>query len=959
MSDTGPWRDALGVIDDLLTAAPPERERKLRELEATQPDLHRRVRALLDADAEATRIGFMEMPGGKAAARAGGRLAAGARLGPYRIERELGAGGMGEVWLARRDDGLYDGEVAIKTLHPFFAMGAMRDRFLREAQLLGKLAHPNIARLLDAGVADGVVFLVIEYVRGTTIDAYCDERSLDVDARLALFDAVCVAVAHAHANLVVHRDIKPGNILVTAEGQVKLLDFGIGKLMDAEGAERTELTRVTGRVFTPEFAAPEQILGDPVTTVTDVYSLGTLLFVLLTGGRPFGGDLTGNRLEHAVLHAEPASLPRVARESSPEAAARRGSTPQRLARLLSGDLENIAQRALRKTAGDRYASVQALADDVARFRRHEPVLARAGSRAYRVGRYVRRHRVAVAAAAGVFVAAAAGVAGVVYQAREARAQAVLAQREAEKATSIKDYLLAIFEANSAKHPDGADARKTTAEELMHMATKQVLETPDKDAEVRFELMDILTGIHTHLEMFDGQEALNKERIRVAEHEFGVADIRLADAYNDYSEFLRTRVRLDEAIAAATRAVALREAQGDRSSLTRGKSEVQLGQIKYGTFDGVSTEPADHFLAAIRILEKIEPSYELARAYLGLGRTYESMKRFDESVVANEHGIRVAEAVEGPRAIAVAGGHQQLSRSLVALYRLEEAERHLEKAIEIFTFVNGADGGFATFAMLDLGGIRNRRGRCRESALILEKALENRVRVRGDQDYWSHVARLSLLSPVVHIGDFDRARELEAVLVASFADKKNQRLRLPLMRARSVLALEQGRVRDALAIVEEAQADFDAQSKPPSATSYQLLLQRAETLAALGRRPEARAALDASIPLLAEFDKDPEKADSQYERMTRARIELAEGDAAAAVDRLTKVLSHVRASKRRAEMWPIEDLAQRGLADAHFAAGNVKAACAALDGSIELRTANALPIDPRLAAAKKKKDRCNG
>jgi serine/threonine-protein kinase len=955
---TGPWREALGIIDDLFTVAAPERERKLRELEGTQPDLHRRVRALLDADAEATRIGFMGMPGEKAASRAGGGLAAGARLGPYRIERELGAGGMGEVWLARRDDGLYDGEVAIKTLHPFFAMGAMRERFLREAQLLGKLAHPNIARLLDAGVADGVVFLVIEYVRGTGIDVYCDERSLDVDARLSLFDSVCVALAHAHANLIVHRDIKPGNILVTAEGQVKLLDFGIGKLMDADGAGSTELTRVTGRVFTPEFAAPEQILGEPVTTVTDVYSLGTLLFVLLSGGRPFGGDLTGNRLEHAVLHAEPASLSRIARDSTPETAAKRASTPQRLAKMLSGDLENIAQRTLRKPAAERYASVQALADDVARFRRHEPVLARAGSRAYRVGRFVRRHRVAVAAAAGVFVAAAAGVAGVVYQAHEARAQAVLAKREAEKATSIKDYLLAIFEANSAKHPDGAEARKTTAEELMHMATKKVLETPDKDAEVRFELMDILTGIHTHLELFDGQEALSKERIRVAEHDFGVADIRLADAYNDYSEFLRTRQRFDEAVSAASRAVALREAQGDRTSLTRGKSEVQLGQIKHGTFDGVGTEPADHFLEAIRILEKIEPSYELARAYLGLGRTYELMKRFDEAVEADAHGIRVAEAVEGPRAIAVGGGHQQLSRALAALYRLDEAERHLEKALEIFTFVNGADGGFTINATLDFGRIRNLRGRCRESALILEKALENRVRAVGAQNLFTNRVRAALLDALVNLGDFDRAREVEAALVPSFSET-GKRLRLPAMRSRSVLALEQGRPRDALAIVEDAQAHVDAQPQPRGAMSYQLLLQRAETLAALGRRPEALAALEASIPFLTEFDKDPEKADSQYERITRARIELAEGDAKAAIDKLTKVLSHVRASKRRSEMWPIEDLAQRGLAEAQFAAGNVKAACAALDGSIELRTANALPIDPRLLAAKKMKDRCRG
>jgi serine/threonine-protein kinase len=956
---TGPWREALGVIDGLLTAPPPEREQRLRELEATQPDLHRRVRALLDADAVATRIGFLDVARDDATPRARGGLAAGARLGPYRIERELGAGGMGEVWLARRDDGLYDGEVAIKTLHPFFAMGAMRDRFLREAQMLGKLAHPNIARLLDAGVSDGVVFLVIEYVRGTSIDAYCDERALDIDARLALFDSVCVAVAHAHANLVVHRDIKPGNILVTAEGEVKLLDFGIGKLLDAGGTEPTELTRVTGRVFTPEFAAPEQILGEPVTTATDVYSLGTLLFVLLTGSRPFGNDVTGNKLEHAVLHAEPAALARAAHDTSPEVAAKRGTIPARLSKALAGDLENIVQRAMRKAAAGRYASVQALADDIARFRRHEPVLARAGSRAYRVGRFVRRHRVAVAAAAGVLVAAAAGVTGIVYQAREARAQAVLAQREAEKATSIKDYLLAIFDANSITHPDGAEARKTTAEELMLMATKKVLESPGKDAEVRFELMGILSDIHTGLESFDRQDELGMERIRVAEREFGVSDIRLADAYNERSEFLRTRQRFDEAIAAATRAVALREAQGDRSSLTRGKSEVQLGQIKYSTFDGVSTETADHFLAAIRILEKIEPSHELARAYLGLGRTYEFMGRFEEAIAADEHGIRIAEAVDGPHGTAVGGGHQQLARALAALYRLDEAERHVEKALEIFTFANGPDGGFTMNATIDLGGIRNRRGRFRESALFLEKAHENRVRVVGNQDVRTNILRSTLLNALVNLGNFERAREIESLLVASFVEKKNRRQRFQAMRPRAVLAIEQGRAGDALKIVDDAQAQFASESQPPGLMSYQLLLMRAETLAALGRPSEARAALDASLPFLEQFDKDPDKGDRQYEQITRARIELAEGKWGAAVDKLKQVLAHVQGLKSRPEKWPLEDVAQRRLADAQFAAGDVQAACAALDRSIALRTANALSIDPRLTAAKKLKVRCNG
>lgn len=678
MSDTatGPWREALGFIDTLLMADHPERERLLAKLAATRPELHTRVRALLEADAAATRTGFLAVNksgGGEAVAS----LAAGTRLGPYRVIRELGSGGMGEVWLAQRDDGLYQGEVAIKTLHPFFAHGAMRERFLREAQLLGKLAHPNIARLLDAGASEGVVFLVLEYVRGASIDRYCDAHQLGIDARLKLFGEVCAAVAHAHANLVVHRDIKPSNILVTAEGQVKLLDFGIGKIMEADSvvAERTELTRVTGRIFTPEFAAPEQILGEPVTTATDIYSLGTLLYVLLAGARPFG-DLSGARVEHAVLHDGPRSLGVAAAAVDSTVAGHRGLSPPRLRRALAGDLENIVHLAMRKPPTQRYGSVLALAEDLVRYRRHEPVLARAGSHAYRMNRYLRRHRVAVAAGLGVILAAAVGVAGVLYQAREARAQAQLARREAEKATNVKNYLLHIFAANSTRHPDGAEARKTTAEELTDIATKEIIEDQSQDPDLRLEMMTVLHEINGQMDKLDEQGALGRERIRLAEEKFGVADIRLADALNDHGEFLRGRGLAGEARAAVQRAVQLREAQGDFTSWTRGVSELELGQIELGDWDGKSNLPVEHYEQAIAILGKMSPTHELVRAYLGLARAYEFKDDYAQAIERNARGIALATEVDGPKALAVAGGHQQMARALAYAYRYDEAEHHL-------------------------------------------------------------------------------------------------------------------------------------------------------------------------------------------------------------------------------------------------------------------------------------------
>ena len=953
---TGAWREALELIDILLSTALDGREKLLSDLAIARPELHARVRALLDADAEATRLGFMNVrrDTGRAAS-----LQPDLKLGPYRIVRELGKGGMGEVWLARRDDGLYEGEVAIKTLHPFFAHGVMRDRFLREAQLLGKLAHPNIARLLDAGVSDGVVFIVLEYVRGEAIDVYCDVRSLDVAARLQLFASVCAAVASAHSNLVVHRDIKPSNILVTSAGEVKLLDFGIGKFLETEdsGVAHTELTRVTGRVFTPAYAAPEQFLGEPVTTATDVYSLGTLLYVLLAGVRPFGQETVGAKVEHAVLHDEPETMSRAAGRVDEKTAALRGVSPRRLQRLLSNDLDDIVHRALRKLPRERYGSVLALAEDLARYARHEPVAARAGSRAYRMNRFVRRHRVGVAAAAGVALAATFGVAGVLYQASETREQARVAMLEAAKATSVKDYLLKIFETNSERHPDGAAARKTTAEDLMGIATAEILADESQDPAVRLELMSVLHTINAQMENFPEQEALGMARIRVAEEKFGTGDARLAEAWIDHSDFLRVRQRLDEAKTAVLKAIELLEAQGDRGSLLRGRCEVQLALIGLGTSSADPVEAVAHFQAAIRILEKLPPHHELVAAWLGLARTYEMTLRFEEAIVADERGIALAIVADGPKSNAVAAGHQQLSRALLQTYRFEEAEQHMAKAVEIFTFVQGADGGYTVIAALDVGRMQVRRGRHRQAAEGLEKVLANRVRVTGQDDLWTQQIRLALTSATLGIGDFARTRQLVADCNVAFREKHNARSIMATHRQGAALALEEFRYAEALSLIDLALTENAKGANARSAVTYPLWTYRAEALAGLGRVDEARSALAEAEILLGKFDKDPDKVDTQVARLALVSADLAEKRVDEARAGAIEALGRIQASKRRGDLWNIEELAQRRLATAELAAGNKAAACTALDAAIALRSANALPTDPRLAASRAFKKRC--
>jgi len=334
-------------------------------------------------------------------------------VGAYRLNSLIGQGGMGSVWLAERCDGRFEGRVAVKLLNIALVGRAGEERFRREGSFLAKVTHPHIARLIDAGVsAVSQPYLVLEHVNGPPIDRYCDEQGLAIEARIRLFLDVLEAVAHAHANLIVHRDIKPANVLVGMDGQVKLLDFGIAKLLTGDAqwgespvVEASALTREAGAPLTPAYAAPEQLAHGQVTTATDVYALGVLLYVLLSGQHPVGAAIRSPlTLMRAIVEEEPRRMSDVvaSRAETPEAladhAARCDTTSGRLRRALRGDLDTIVAKALKKNTAERYASVTALADDLRRFLRHEPISARPDTLRYRANRFVRRHVRAMAAA---------------------------------------------------------------------------------------------------------------------------------------------------------------------------------------------------------------------------------------------------------------------------------------------------------------------------------------------------------------------------------------------------------------------------------------------------------------------------------------------------------------------------------------------------------------------------------
>ncbi len=443
--DTGPtpaldvarWKILSQLLDQLLEMEAPQRQSRLDHLRAADPELARSLEQLLANEHEMD--GFLAEPCWSpppATTRAGGLV------GPYRLLQQLGEGGMGEVWLAERADGLYQRRVALKLLRAGYADPRLRQRFSQEREILARLEHPNLSRLLDAGVGEeGQPYLALTYVEGEPITKYCQRLQLPVEARLRLIIQVCAAVSHAHRNLVVHRDLKPSNILVTAGGDVCLLDFGIAKLLDGE----TDAPEI--RAFTLHYAAPEQVRGEPITTLTDVYSLGVVLYEVLTDQKPYRLRRQSDaEWETAILGVEPPQ-PSLAVKGAAQAGRRDKREAQRLARRLRGDLDSILIKALQKQPAQRYASAEALGLDLQCHLQDRPVQARPARPWYRLHKYLRRHRWTAGMGGVALVVLLAASATALLQARQARMEMVRAQ-------ALQGFVIGLFDvAGNTPHGD--------------------------------------------------------------------------------------------------------------------------------------------------------------------------------------------------------------------------------------------------------------------------------------------------------------------------------------------------------------------------------------------------------------------------------------------------------------------------------------------------------------------------
>ena len=469
------------LLDEALALDPSERSRWLASLGGSDAG-HRNTLAQLLAEADRPDDRFLTRPGLghlRAAAQSQATEREGMRIGPYRLERQIGVGGMGSVWLAQRVDGGLDRAVALKLPHVSW-VPELNARLARERDILARLAHPNIARLYDAGTDEQGrrPYLALEYVEGVPIDEYVLQHSLSLREQLVLFKQVAGAVAYAHRHLVVHRDLKPSNVLVGVDGTAHLLDFGIAKLLSDEADGMTLLTGAAGRMLTPGYASPEQIRGEPVTVAADVYSLGVLLYEMLTRTRPFhatGASLT--ELEAAA-----------AEDLAPLASSRVAARPTQ--RQLRGDLDTILAKALRREPESRYRTVDALIDDLDRHLNGEPVLARPDSGWYRASRFISRHREYVVAASAALVAVLIGFGVAVEQAKRATHEAQRAQAQAERANEIRDFLVGLFDLNHGDDPNKLQWQQFTAHDLVERGARRVAARYERQPALRAEMLGI-------------------------------------------------------------------------------------------------------------------------------------------------------------------------------------------------------------------------------------------------------------------------------------------------------------------------------------------------------------------------------------------------------------------------------------------------------------------------------------
>lgn len=819
--DVEQWRR----IDELLELAMdlPEEERTtfVEGAAAGNPTLHRNVLELLTADAHAE--GFLQSP---VAGSLPGVLAPlvsplETSIGPYRLVDVLGHGGMGSVYLAERREG-FQRRVAIKLLRSDLATRELEIRLRLERQVLAELEHPHVARLYDGGTTeDGRPYLVMEYVEGVPIDRYCRKHSLSVEERVELFLQVCDAVEHAHRNLLIHRDLKPANILVTARGEPKLLDFGIAKLLDsARFGIKTLVTRQGLRPMTPEFASPEQVRGGAVTTASDVYGLGVLLFHLLTGESPYRPrpDLP-HAVEAAVLEQAPARASDVVNDPA-------------LARRLRGDLDTILQKALRKEPERRYGSVREMAEDLTRHLEHRPVLARPEKLAYRLGKLVRRHTFAVVTGVlFVVLVVGFGIFTALQSSRLAR-ERDLARSAGQRAERTSELLLDLL---ASPAPEQAQGKELTVRDVLDRGAERVRRMDDQP-DLQADSRAVIGEVYRELGFLDAAEPLLRAALGQRRRLHG-------ELHPDVAESVGSLAQLDYV-------------RGDYEAAETGfRQALDMRQELFGP---------GHIL--------------IAEALEDLGLALHAQRRFEEAETVFRQALAIAQEQSGPRSRLVADLLNDLGLTLHDKVRLDQAEAAYRDSLELTRELLGPRHPAVASTLNNLAVLLHDRGDLDGAAKLHEDSLALRRELYGESHPQIALAAYNVARLHHRLG---RQEEAEALYRESLAISRKV-LGTHLYAAKALewlgrLLGEQGRWEEAQGMMAESLAMYGELGASRSQTAANLLDAMGNLAEARGRFSEAaelyRRSMEQDRELLGA--EDPWAAVSEV-HLARVRIRLGEG-----------------------------------------------------------------------------------
>jgi serine/threonine protein kinase/Tfp pilus assembly protein PilF len=730
------WLQIQSLFDEVIDSPPAERAARLAKSCRGDADLRHSVESLLVSD-QRTEGPLLHAIGEAAESllEAHQDRLLGSRIGPYRVTSILGHGGMSTVYCGERDDSQYQQTVAIKVLHHATLHPRMRSRLHSERHILATLDHPSIARLIDSGdLEDGTPYLVMEHVDGESIDVYCDTRTLFVRERIGLFIQVCAAVQYAHRNLVVHRDIKSANIFVTGDGTPKLLDFGIAKMLAPESLSHTlPVTRLQERILTPENAAPEQVLGRPITTATDIYSLGVLLYQLLTGRSPYRLlSYSQLQLERAICMDDPARpsqivVARLNGENDSDRSRlsdRRGLSPERLRTRLSGDLDAIVAMAMRKEPDRRYASVEALADDLNRHLMGLPVAARHGDWRYHSVKFVRRHFLGALSVAAVFLGLAV-IAGVtlwqnhrIELARDATAQ------ERDRAQQVSAFLVDVF---SQADPFNAQGREPTAKDLLDRGAEKIMDNASLQPEVRAQLLESIGLAYRRQGLSDRAVPLFEQSVAIRRQERPIDSHRTAAALANLASALTDGGHLISAQAYLQQALDLSRSAEESPSIETADILVQFGQFELNAKSDPESA-SKLFTDALDIYRRSLGSENLA-------------------VASTLSGLASAASWKGDFALA-----ERYQREGIAVFQATVSRNHPDHAV----------------ALASLGYILTQRGKYQEAEQVLNEALaiERDVFGPGNQRLAQIESHLAMLYE--RQGDVPRATQAarDAVRIAT-------------------------------------------------------------------------------------------------------------------------------------------------------------------------------------------------